>query len=168
MFDCLTKISIINLKEFIAESINHLGWESDLFTRPQGFFKSCLEVSMNTNQWKRLSWKAVYSIILARNNTKSVSSLLMWKGQIWSTKKGTSSPPNVYHWIITSLTCSSHGPSVNPLLSIVCNKVTEEWGEIFEELAKEGWSFWNKRLNGYKEVCSTFQVIDKFISLNLR
>ena len=47
MFDYLTKISITNLKEFIVESINHLGWESDLFTRPQGFFKSCLEVSIN-------------------------------------------------------------------------------------------------------------------------
>ena len=47
MFDYLTKTSIINLKEFIVESINHLGWKSDLFTRSQGFFKSCLEVSMN-------------------------------------------------------------------------------------------------------------------------
>ena len=81
MFDYLTKISIINLKEFIVESINHLGWESDLFTRPQGFFKSCLEVSMNTNQWERLSWKTIYSMILTNNNTNGVSSQLFECGR---------------------------------------------------------------------------------------
>ena len=81
MFDYLTKTSIINLKEFIVESINYLGWESDLFTRPQGFFKSCLEVSMNTNQWERLSWKTAYSIILANNNLKWVSSQLFGCGK---------------------------------------------------------------------------------------
>ena len=141
MFDYLTKTSIINLKEFIVESINYLGWESDLSIRPPRFFKYCLEVSMNTNQWERLSWKTVYSMILANNNTKWVSSQLFGCGR--ATRKGTSSPPSVYHWINTSSTCRSHGPSVDPLLSIVCNKVTEEWGEIFEELAKEGGSFWN-------------------------
>ena len=73
MFDYLTKTSVINLKEFIVESINYLGWESDLSIRPPRFFKYCLEVSMNTNQWKRLSWKTVYSMILANNNTKWVS-----------------------------------------------------------------------------------------------
>ena len=29
------------------------------------------------------------------------------------------------------------------LLSIVCDKVTDQWREIFEEDAKEGGSFWN-------------------------
>ena len=81
MFDYLTKTSIINLKEFIVESINYLGWESNLSIRPPRFFKYCLEVSMNTNQWERLSWKTVYSIILARNNTKSVSSQLFGCGR---------------------------------------------------------------------------------------
>ena len=73
MFDYLTKISIINLKEFIVESINYLGWESNLSIRPPRFFKYCLEVSVNTNQWERPSWKTVYSMILANNNTKWVS-----------------------------------------------------------------------------------------------
>ena len=108
-------------------------------TRSPRFFKYCLEVSMNTNQWERLSWKTVYSMILANNNTKWVSSQLFGCGR--ATRKGTSSPPSVYHWINTSSTCRSHGPSVDPLLSIVCNKVTEEWGETSGELAKEGRSF---------------------------
>ena len=118
------------------ESINHLGWESDLSIRPPRFFKYCLEVSMTTNQWKRLTWKTVYLMILANNNTKL-------EGQTWATRKWIPLPPNVYHWNITSLTCRSHGLSVDPLLPIVFKKVTEEWGEIFEELAKEGGSFWN-------------------------
>ena len=33
------------------------------------------------------------------------------------------------------------------ILSIICDKVTEEWGEIFEELKKEGGSFWNNILS---------------------
>ena len=49
MFDYLTKNSIINLKEFIVETINYLGWELDFSTRPPRFFKYCLEVSMNAN-----------------------------------------------------------------------------------------------------------------------
>ena len=81
MFDYLTKISIINLKEFIVESINYLGWESNLSIRPPRFFKYCLEVSVNTNQWERLSWKTVYSMILANNNTKWVSSQLFGCGR---------------------------------------------------------------------------------------
>ena len=64
-----------NFRKFV-ESINYLGWESHFFIRPPRFFKYCLEVSMNTNQWKRLSWKTVYSMILANNNTKWVSSQL--------------------------------------------------------------------------------------------
>ena len=81
MFNYLTKTSIINLKEFILESINYLGWESNLSIRPPRFVKHYLEVSVNTNQLKRLSWKTVYSIILANNNTKWVSSQLFWCGR---------------------------------------------------------------------------------------
>ena len=90
----------------------------------------------------------------------------MWQAQTWTSRKGIFSPL-VYHWIITSLTCRSHGPSItdwvkslsqvsltgnlpiwmwffNLMLFIVCDKVTEEYGEIFKELAKEGGSlFWN-------------------------
>ena len=29
------------------------------------------------------------------------------------------------------------------IVHIVCDKVAEEWGGIFEELTKEGGSFWN-------------------------
>ena len=124
------------------ESINYFGWESDLSTRPPRFFKYCLEVSMNTNQWERLSWKTVYSMILANNNTKWVSSQLFGCGRakLGPLGRGHLHHLFVYHWII-SLTCRSHGRSVDSLLSIVCNKVTEEWGDIFEELAKEGRSF---------------------------
>ena len=67
--------------EFIVKSQNYLGWESDLSTRPPRFFKYCLEVSMNTNEWERLSWKTVYSIILANNKTKWVSSQLFGCGR---------------------------------------------------------------------------------------
>ena len=35
MFYYLTKISIINLKEFTVDSINYLGWESNLSIRAQ-------------------------------------------------------------------------------------------------------------------------------------
>ena len=42
----------------------------------QDFFIYCLEVSMNSNQWERLRWKTVNSMILANNNTKWVSSQL--------------------------------------------------------------------------------------------
>ena len=76
MFDYLTKNSIINLKEFIVESINCLGWESDLSIRPPRFFKYCVEVLVNTNQWEILSWKTVYSMILENNDIKRVSSQL--------------------------------------------------------------------------------------------
>ena len=46
MFDYLTKPSAINLKESIAESINYLGWESNLSIRPPRFLKYCVEVSV--------------------------------------------------------------------------------------------------------------------------
>ena len=35
MFYYLTKMSIINLKEFTVNSINYLGWESNLSIRAQ-------------------------------------------------------------------------------------------------------------------------------------
>ena len=39
MFDYLTRTSIVNLKEFILDSINCSGWESNPSIRPQ---KYCL------------------------------------------------------------------------------------------------------------------------------
>ena len=44
MFGNLTKTSIINLKEFIVNSINCIDWESNLSITPQ---KDCLH---STNQ----------------------------------------------------------------------------------------------------------------------
>ena len=35
MFDYLTKTSTINLKQFTVDSINCIGWESNLSVRPQ-------------------------------------------------------------------------------------------------------------------------------------
>ena len=76
MSDYLAQTLVINLKEFIVESLNCLGWELDLSIRPPRFFKYCVEVSMNTNQWEILSWKTVYSMILDNNDIKWVSSQL--------------------------------------------------------------------------------------------
>ena len=82
MFDYLTKTSVINLKQFVVERINYLDWESNLSIRPRRFLKYCLEVSMNTNQWERLSWKTIYSMILTNNsNTNGVSSQLFGCGR---------------------------------------------------------------------------------------
>ena len=36
---------------------------------------------MNTKQWERFSWKTIYSMILANNNTKLVSSQLFGCGR---------------------------------------------------------------------------------------
>ena len=71
-----------------------------------------LEVSVNTNRWERLSRKTVYSMILANNNTKWVSSQLFGCGKVklGSLGRGHLHPSNVYLWNITSLTCRSHGP----------------------------------------------------------
>ena len=38
MFDYWTKTSIIDLTEFIVDSINYLGWESNLFIKLQKYF----------------------------------------------------------------------------------------------------------------------------------
>ena len=108
------------------ESINYLGWESDLSIRPPRFFKYCLEVSMNTNQWERLSWKTVYSMILANNNTKWVSSQLFG-----------CATESLLLWRI------GHMDPLLTLYSLFCVTKWQERGEIFEELAKEGESFWN-------------------------
>ena len=87
------------MKEFIVETINYLGWESDLSIRPPRFFKYCLEVSMNTNQWEKLSWRTVYSMILANNNTKSVSSQLFGCGKA---KLGPLARGHLHHLVFTS------------------------------------------------------------------
>ena len=126
MFDYLTKISIINLKEFIVESINHLGWESDLFNRPQGFLKSCLEVSMNTNQWERLSWKTEYSIILARNNAKWVSTQLFGCGRA---KCGPLGRGHLHHlmFITTELLLVWPVAHMDPLLTLYSLFCVTRW-----------------------------------------
>ena len=66
------------------------------------------------SDWK-FSWKAVYEMILANNAKGVCSHFWMWQGQFWATGKGKSSPPNVYHWIVTTLNYRSHGCSYNPL-----------------------------------------------------
>ena len=60
--------------------INNLGWESNFSIRPPRVFKILSTVSVNTNQWERLSWKTAYAMILG-NNTKSVSSQLFVCGR---------------------------------------------------------------------------------------
>ena len=65
----------INLKEFTLGSISYLGWESNFSIRLPRGFKILSTVSVNKNQWERLSWKTAYAMILG-NNTKSVSSQL--------------------------------------------------------------------------------------------
>ena len=121
MFDYLTKTSVINLKEFIVESINYLGWESNLSIRPPRFFKYCLEVSMNTNQWERLSWKTVYSIILANNNTKWVSSQLFGCGRA---KFGPLEMGHLHHLMFITelllLSPAGHMDSLLTLYSLLC------------------------------------------------
>ena len=96
MFDYLTKTSVINLKEFIVESINYLGWESNLSIRLPRFYKYCLEVSMNTNQCERLSWEIAYSMILA-TNIKWVSSQLFRCGRA---KHGTLGKGHLHHLML--------------------------------------------------------------------
>ena len=39
MSDYLTRTTIISLKEFTADRINNLGWESNLFMGPPRFFQ---------------------------------------------------------------------------------------------------------------------------------
>ena len=76
------------------ENINFLGWESNLSIRPPRFLNYCLEVSMNINQWDRLCWKTIYSMILANNNTKWVSSQLLGCGRA---KLGTLGRGHLHH-----------------------------------------------------------------------
>ena len=121
MFDYSTKILIITLREFTVESKNHLGWELDISTRPQGFFKYCLKVSMNTSQSERLTWKTVYSIILANNNTKWVSSQLFGCGRA---KFGPLGRGHLHHlMLITELLLlwpAGHMDSLLTLYSLLC------------------------------------------------
>ena len=78
-FWLFNKNFIINLKEFTMDNINYLGWGSNFCIRPPTSYSIILStVSMNTNQWERLSWKTAYAMILA-NNTKWVpSQLFVW------------------------------------------------------------------------------------------
>ena len=70
MFDCSTKITVINLKEFTVNNINCPGWESNLSIHYS------TKLLCTQFQWaqasERLSWKMTYSMILG-NNTKWVS-----------------------------------------------------------------------------------------------
>ena len=120
MFDYLTKTLINNLKEFIVETINYLGWESDFSTRPQRFFKYCLEVSMNTNQRVRFSWKTVYSMILANNNTKWVFSQLFGYSRV---KLG---PPH-HLMFITELLLVLPVGHMDPLLTLYSLLCVTKW-----------------------------------------
>ena len=97
------KTSII-MWRFYLERINYLGLELNLSIRPPRFFKYYLEVLMNINQLEIFSWKTAYSMILA-NDTKWVYSQLFGcdRAKRGPLGGGTSSPPNVYHWIVTNL-----------------------------------------------------------------
>ena len=124
-FDYLTKTSIINSKEFIVETLNYLGWESDLSTRSPRFFKYYLEVSMNTNQWKRLSWKTVYSMILANNNTKWVSSQLFGCGRAKLEPLGRG---HLHHLVfITELLLVLSVGHMDPLLTLYSLLCVTKW-----------------------------------------
>ena len=98
-----------------------VGWESDISTRPSRFFKYCLEVSMNTNQWDRLTWKTVYSTILTNSNTKWVSSQLFGCGRA---KLGPLGRGHLHHLMfITELLLVWPVAHMDPLLtpySLLC------------------------------------------------
>ena len=115
------------------ETINYLGWESDLSTRPPRFFNYCLEVSMNTNHCERLSWKTVHSMILVNNNTKWVFSQLFGCGKAKLESLGRG---HLHHLVfITELLLVLPVGYMDPLLtlySLLC--VTRCRGM--------GWDFW--------------------------
>ena len=149
------------------KSINYLGFESNLSIRHHTFFKYCLEVSMITTQWERLGWKTAYSMILS-NNTKWVSGqlfgtlgplgtgylhtlifitelLLVWPvGHMDLIEKIGPLNQAQVSWNGYLPTWMWH-LNLEPflILSIIFDKVPEEWGEISEELLNEGGSFWN-------------------------
>ena len=79
----------IYLKECTLDSINYLGWESNISISPLRFF----EIS----QWVRLSWKIAYAMILA-NNTKWVSCQLFVCGRV---KLGSLGKRHPHHLSIT-------------------------------------------------------------------
>ena len=63
------------------DSINDLSSESNLSIRPPRFFLNTVyKVSMNTNQWEKLSWKTAYAMILV-NNTEWVYNQLSGCGR---------------------------------------------------------------------------------------
>ena len=115
---------------------------------------------MNTNHWERLSWKTAYLIILA-NNTKWVSNQLKtWAGRgnchhlmfiselllVWSVGRMN---PHISDCATKPIQVPWNGNPTTRLYhhsyySLLCDKVIEKWGEIFEELAKEEGSFGNK------------------------
>ena len=114
------------------ESVNYLGWESDLSTRPPRFFKYCLEVSMNTNQWERLTWKTVYSTILTSSNTKWVSSQLFGCGRA---KLGLLGRGHLHHQMfITELLLVWPVGHMDPLLNLCC---------VYQSERGMGWDFWS-------------------------
>ena len=103
----------INLKEFIVERINYLGWESDL------------SISMNTDQWNRLSWKTVESIILANNNKKWVFSQLFGYGRA---KLGPLGRGNLHHLtFITELLLVWPVSYTDPLLTLYSLLCVKKW-----------------------------------------
>ena len=69
MFDYLTKTSVINLTEFIVNSINCIAWNLLFQIFPLEHKNNVYTISKSTNQWERLSWKMTYTVILY-NNTK--------------------------------------------------------------------------------------------------
>ena len=83
-------------------------------------------------------------MILANNNTKWVSSQLFGCTRA---KLGPLGRGHLHHlMLITELLLIWSVGHMDPLLtiwSLLCVIKWQEWGEIFEKLAKEGGSFWN-------------------------
>ena len=132
------------------ETINYLGWESDLSTRPPRFLKYCLEVSTNTNQWEKLNWKTVYSMILANNNTKWVSSQLFGCGRAKLEPLGRGH----LHQLITELLLVLPVGHMDPLLTLYSLLCVTKW-------KRKGWDFWRtcKRTTIILGQCRRLDVI---------
>ena len=118
---------------------------------------------------KDFNWKKTYAMILT-NNTNWFSSQLFACGKA---KLGSLEIGHLYHLFITTLMSDLYATwtlrgslnlakcpgslnwqptvlNVTPeptdtfvIVSIICDKVAEEWGEVFQELGKRGRSFWN-------------------------
>ena len=121
-----------------------LSWELDLSIRTPRFFVYCLEVSMNKKQLEKPSWKTVYSMILPNNNTKWVSSQLFGCTRA---KLGPLGRGHLHHLVfiieLLPVLPVGHMDLLLIIYTLLCVIKWQEWGEIFEELAKEGGSFWN-------------------------